>query len=351
MMIKQFEKLEESIADKIKDYQKDLNHWTFDDKHVDTWVNQFPEDERLVVLTETNSLLKNNYFKKQAIETFFDDIWQIEDIMGADPEKYISHIQFLNIQRKGKSQKRLLRLIEEYYLREKHTQINKINHAGVKKYIYLDDCMYTGFTLLKDIKNWIDTMNPNENTELEIIFLGLYSGNHQYIKKCLDEKCAEKNISVIFTYAHRYNNKFYKYPLDILWPQKVENDEYVDAYLNVMEEQKVRLKKGGLGFRKEPIYRGESRLFTGTENRVLFEKALLKRGAYICSLPANGNDRMKPMGYDTGISLGFGAFFVTDYNISNNCPLAFWWGNLNYSSDTTLGKWYPLLPREANYNG
>lgn len=90
MMIKQFEKLEESIADKIKDYQKDLNHWTF------------------------------------------DDIWQIEDIMGADPEKYISHIQFLNIQRKGKSQKRLLRLIEEYYLREKHTQINKINHAGLK---------------------------------------------------------------------------------------------------------------------------------------------------------------------------------------------------------------------------
>ena len=102
--------------------------------------------------------------------------------MGANPEKYINHIQFLNIQRKGKSQKRLLHLIEEYYLREKHIRINKTNHAGVKKYIYLDDCMYTGFTLLKDIKNWIDTMNPNENTQLEIIFLGMYSGNYKYIK-------------------------------------------------------------------------------------------------------------------------------------------------------------------------
>lgn len=89
-------------------------------------------------------------------------------------------------------------------------------------------------------------------------------------------------------------------------------------------------------------------MFTSSYNRVVLEKALLKKGAYICSLPQNRNERMKPMGYSHGISLGFGAFFATCFNISNNCPLAFWWGDLWSLSSETLGKWYPLLPREVN---
>lgn len=32
------------------------------------------------------------------------------------------------------------------------------------------------------------------------------------------------------------------------------------------------------------------------------------------------------MGYDNRISFGFGAFFATYMNMSNNCPLAYWWG-------------------------
>ena len=56
---------------------------------------------------------------------------------------------------------------------------------------------------------------------------------------------------------------------------------------------------------------------------------------------------MKPMGYKHDISLGFGAFFATDYNISNNCPLAFWWGSTE-KTGTVLEQWYPLLPREVN---
>ena len=45
------QRLEESIADNIKNYQKHLNNWIFDDRHVDKWIHQFPEDERIIVLT------------------------------------------------------------------------------------------------------------------------------------------------------------------------------------------------------------------------------------------------------------------------------------------------------------
>ena len=227
-------------------------------------------------------------------------------------------------------------------------KINRCNNTNVKKYIYLDDCMYTGLTLIKDICNWIDNMNPNSYTQLDVILLGKYNGNVDYVNGCLIKKCNVKGITVKIYSMYEYNNNFhYVPPYDVLWPQYMDDDEYVNAYVQYMEEQKKITGKGGIGFRNTYLGK-ESDLFTSSYNRVVLEKALLKKGAYICSLPQNRNERMKPMGYSHGISLGFGAFFATCFNISNNCPLAFWWGDLWSLSSETLGKWYPLLPREVN---
>lgn len=340
--------LEESIADKIKNYQKHLNLWEFDDKHVDIWIKQFPEEEREIVLTETDNLLSHNYFNKSRIKEFFDEIWDTSDIVGLNPMMSLSQIQFLDIQIKGNSQRRLVNLLEKYYQKSKGITINKCNNAQVKKYIYLDDCMYTGLTLIKDICNWVDNMSPNCNTQLDVIFLGQYNGNCEYVTGCLNRKCQEKGITVKIYRRYEYHNDIhYMPPYDIIWPQYMDDDVYVNAYVQHMEEQKTLTGKGGIGFRN--AYVGEeSGLFTSSNNRVIFEKALLKKGAYICSLPQKANERMKPMGYSHGISLGFGAFFATCYNISNNCPLAFWWGDVWSASSETLGKWYPLLPREVN---
>ena len=348
-MINIVQRLEESIADKIKNYQKNLNYWEFDDEHVDKWVNQFPVDERIVVLTETDNLLNHNYMRKRTIKELFDELWSTEEIMGSDPIKEISKIQFLNIQGKGNSQNRLVSLLERHYYKNKNVVINRNDHSNIKKYIYLDDCMFTGFTLIKDICNWIDYMDPNSDTQLDIVFLGIYNGNLDYVDRQIKRKCSEKRISVRFYWMYMYNNDLHNMPpYDILWPQYMDDDEYVNAFVKDMEDQKVNTGKGGLGFRNDIIGIEESKLFTSTQNRIIFEKALLKKGAYICSLPQCRNERMKPMGYSHGISLGFGAFFATCYNISNNCPLAFWWGDMWSSSSETLGKWYPLLPREVN---
>ena len=135
-------------------------------------------------------------------------------------------------------------------------------------------------------------------------------------------------------------------PYDILWPRQVKGDPYVDQYMAHLEELKASSGRSGIEFRKG-YSDGESELFTSGYNRYVLEQALMKKGAYICSLSENGNEKMKPMGYKHDISLGFGAFFATDYNISNNCPLAFWWGSTE-KTGTVLEQWYPLLPREVN---
>ena len=103
-------------------------------------------------------MLSHNYIKKTEIKKFFEQIWGTTAIMGEDPRRSLTQIQFLDIQINGHSQKRLLDLLEKYYLEKKKVTINRCNNMNVKKYIYLDDCMYTGSTLIKDISHWIDDM-------------------------------------------------------------------------------------------------------------------------------------------------------------------------------------------------
>ena len=47
--------LEEQIAEKIKNYRKGTG--VYDAEHVDRWISQFPEEERMVVLTSVRAKL------------------------------------------------------------------------------------------------------------------------------------------------------------------------------------------------------------------------------------------------------------------------------------------------------
>lgn len=344
----EFSQLKEDIADIIKNYKRNELWFELNSKHVDKWIRQFEEDEQLIVLRETFNLLNNNYMDKKKVKAYFNEIWNCSGIMGDNPEEELDDIQFLNIQRKGTSQSSLIELLEKTYLKEHDVNINKKNHSGIKKYIYIDDCMYTGQTVRNDIKYWIDNCEPNCNTELILVFLGLFTGNLDYKQKEIEQICADRNIQVKFFSEITYNNNIYSTDesYDFLWPEKIEGNEYVDAYIEELENERSVKSKKGLDFRT--WIDNNNNTFTSIEDRRVFEQALLKAGAYIVSLPANRNPRIRPMGFSSSISLGFGAFFATYLNISNNCPLAFWWGDPWKDKTDTLGKWYPLLPREVN---
>lgn len=89
--------LEEQIAEKIKNYRKGTG--VYDAEHVDRWIRQFPEEERMVVLTETNRLLEQNYVDRAKLMEWERYIETNADIMGADPQKTISKSQFLDRRR------------------------------------------------------------------------------------------------------------------------------------------------------------------------------------------------------------------------------------------------------------
>lgn len=341
--------LEEEIAEKIKGYR--VGTGVYDVVHVDRWIRQFPEEERLIVLTETNHLLEQNYVDEQRLADWARYVETNEEIMGADPKNTISKGQFLNIQTKGNSQKRLLEMLREHFAENGYPEMNSCAPEEAETYFYLDDCLYTGLTLLKDVDHWLATENPRPGSILKAVYIAGYNGAFPYVKKKLEEKCAPRNIKPELYLMKEYKNDVHQpQPYDVIWPLKITGDPYVDQYMEHLEEVKAETGRSGIGFRKAYFAKEtgkESEQFTSGYNRYVFEQALMKKGAYICSLSENGNENMKPMGYKNDISLGFGAFFATEYNISNNCPLAFWWGSVE-KTGTVLDQWYPLLPREAN---
>lgn len=346
----ELENLEIQIADKIKDYRKGELSFDLDEEHVDKWIQQFDEETRISILWETLNLINNYYMDESAIDEYINEILALEDIFTKNVRNGLNIIQFLDVQNKGRSQKNLLNLINEKTLNLYSQNINLINSPNISKYIYVDDGLYSGSTVRHDIERWISLANPN--SELYLIFLCVYSSGRWYTEKKIKQICDSKNIEVFFLWGHYFDNfpqnKYGELSYDCFWPQEVD-DSNCDLYLETLEIEAEEKKYSNIrGYRDIEC---NSRIFSCDFNRTIIETEFMKAGAYIITLPSKLNKSMRPMGYDYFASVGFGAFFVTYMNISNNCPLALWWGDPEAPGWHTLSKWYPLFPRKGNATG
>lgn len=335
------------IACQIRTYRLGELDYRLDECHVERWVSQFDKDEQDVVLQETNALLSQCYFSHGKVKQFLFDIIECSELWGnGDLIDEIECTQFLNIQSKGTSQSHLLDLLDDMLVENYIVGLPTTPSTQTTHYIYLDDCLFSGNTLRRDLEKWIDSAKAN--TRLDIIFLATYSTGEHYIKnKILPSLCASKGIECRIGALKRYNNfgkdRFY---YDCLWPKETA-DPNVSLFVEKLNQQAAVNNWPIRLFRDRNF---NSILYTNNESREIFERALLKAGAYIYSCCSEPNSSMKPMGYDFFNSLGFGAFFATYKNISNNSPLAFWWGDPSIGEYHPFSKWYPLLPRKVNNN-
>lgn len=335
------------IACEIRTYRVGELDYRLDESHVDHWISQFDADVRGIILQETNSLLSRCYFSPGKVKQFLYDLVECSDLWGNDEiVDEIEQTQFLKIQHKGSSQAHLLELLDDLLIENYIVGLSTTSTDKTTRYIYLDDCLFSGNTLKRDLERWIDS--AKEDSTLDIIFLATYSSGEYYIRHTvLPKLCDPKGIRYRLWSLKRFNNNsrdWYNY--DCLWPKET-HDPNIDAFIEILNQQSedngwpIRL------FREKDYV---SPLFTDNRSREVFEKAMLQAGSYIYSCCANPNHSMKPLGYEFFNSLGFGAFFATYKNISNNCPLAFWWGDPCADDNHPFSKWYPLLPRKVNNN-
>lgn len=174
-----------------------------------------------MILEETLHILKEWYFGKDKICEFLDEIVDYLKTENETDENPMEGICFLNIQESGRSQSQLVEMLKSR-VNEKYGCGIRIGNLGNEKYyVYLDDGLYTGSRLRKDIKRSLE-MIP-EGAHIDVIYMIACRSGLNFSKNELEKMCKTKNIKINI---HRW--------------RELCNDKTVTRYGNVTSYESVQ---------------------------------------------------------------------------------------------------------------
>jgi hypothetical protein len=203
--------------------------------------------------------------------------------------------------------------------------------GGSSVFVYLDDAIFTGNRVRRDLEAWIRDEAPNK-ADLHIVSIALHSGGQYYSNGVIGKAvvAAGKTIDVSWWRAIELEDRKARGATsDVLRPTHIPNDPAVQAYVQAMRYPPTLRQPGSLG---------TNALFATDAGRILLEDEFLKAGARIRQMCPNLGATQRPLGHITLDTLGFGSLIVTFRNCPNSAPLALWVGE----------PWYPLFPRTTN---
>ncbi|WP_375200626.1 phosphoribosyltransferase-like protein [Lysinibacillus sp. RS11] len=333
--------LVQSIVEIAKDYQ---GGGVVTVSRVKKWIEQFDSQYHVPILTELSNILGKTYVSKEVITNFFEIFLGEKRIFCDSILKY----QFINPQTIGNSQKELLSVLDRIIQEKYNISISECGKEDVLSYIYIDDGIYSGNRVIRDLQNWSRSFEDvSDVSRVDIVVLAIHNRNIGYIKKELEKVLPKTKFHFWRVLEFEDSIRDCKYKYESYWPS-AEMDyasstiEYLDGIIDTrsdLQNAKIPLlRRNG-----EP---NSDDFFTNPTNRSIVEKAFLEKGVEIVTYATNPNPNMRPMGYDNSRTIGFGSYFVTYRNIANNCPVVLWWGDPE--ADTGVNNWYPLFPRITN---
>ena len=193
------EQLLNSIADTIQDYRAgDPDTPEPTPEHIDRWVEQFGTKVQFRILREMDYVLKRTYFSLERVTEFLSFLTDIEELVGDDPYEFWQNMVFLKIQRGGDSQTDMLALFDELLKRRCGFGIAECGDNS-SVYFYLDDCIFSGKRVLRDLKVWIINQAPAK-AKLYIVAIAFHLNGYYYAKKKIDEAVTAtgKEIDIIW---------------------------------------------------------------------------------------------------------------------------------------------------------
>ncbi|QIL81365.1 hypothetical protein G7047_16705 [Diaphorobacter sp. HDW4A] len=318
-----------SIANTIQDYRGGSLPQPITD-HVDRWVQQFDVAVQLPILQEVDHVLKKIYFSKEDVAKFLRTAMRSKKLTGEDAAAFWRDANFLDIQGGGDSQTDMINLFSEQLQDEHGFGTTECAH-GDDVFIYLDDGIFTGNRVRRDLEGWIRDHAPAQTT-LHVICIAQHSGGQYYANGKIQEviKTSGKKVDITWWHAIELEDRrTYSAKSDVLRPTAIPNDPAVQAYVAAMKYQPSLRTAGNPG---------AANLFTGDAGKILLEQEFLKAGVNIRQMCPNLGATQRPLGHMTLETLGFGSLIVTYRNCPNNAPLAFW----------VDAPWYPLFPRTTN---
>ncbi|MCX8501303.1 MAG: hypothetical protein ORO03_06385 [Alphaproteobacteria bacterium] len=322
----------ESIAKTIHDYRdgslpKPITH------HVECWVQQFEADMQVPILREVDHVLKNTYFSKEKVSQFIRDAVHTAKLTGTDPKDYWRSANFLDIQGGGHSQTDILALFSEVLREEFGIGIEDCGQ-GNDIFIYLDDGIFTGNRVRRDLEAWVRDSAPAKAI-VHVICIAMHVGGQHYAQERIKQAitASGKNIDIgnsrWWSAIALEDRKYYRNSSDVLRPTTIPDHPAVQEYVASMRYAPALRTHGNLGSKG---------LYSSDAGKVVLEQEFLKSGVRIRQMCPNLGDTQRPLGHMTLETLGFGSLIVTYRNCPNNAPLAFW----------VDAPWYPLFPRTTN---
>lgn len=350
------EKLITEIHKIIKDYRRHdigfLYHTEITKNHIFNWINQFDENDRKFVLSELLNILKKSYLtEEKTIEVLTLEFETLAKDFGySNVTDFLNETIILDSQKSGKSQKVMLKMVKEILLKKFNYDIKNCNKKNIKFWLYIDDVLASGKTFKDDIIEEINKYGlenfKNEKIKIISTFIILHKWgvrNSVYaLDKILNHEISKKihfyRVESVDNYP--YINYYHSDPnFNHLYPIKSEIGE---LFLNELEnsfERDYNLNNKQHAFRN-PDYPLEETFFSAKENRNRFEQIILKKGIEIYNNIGKINTAsIRPLGFcpPSYQTLGTGSLYITWRNISNTCPLVFWWD---------INGWNPLFPRK-----
>ncbi len=318
-----------SIAATTADYREgDLAAPT--SEHVERWISQFDAGVQLPILREMDHALKRTYFSRRGTGEFLAGLFQTGKLVGEDPCAFWRGVKFLDIQGGGASQKEMLALFSKVLESKCGFEIAECG-AAPHTFVYLDDAIFTGNRVRRDLETWIAKDAPAE-AKIYVITIALHRGGQYYADGKIKEtaKAVGKNVDLKWWRAIELEDrKAHTTTSDVLRPVAIPDDEGVKAYVAGMRFPPNLRTAGNVG---------GNGIFSSDAGRQLLEAEFLKAGVRIRQMCPHLNHYQRPLGNMILDTLGFGSLIVTFRNCPNNAPLAFWAGD----------PWYPLFPRTTN---
>jgi hypothetical protein len=343
------QQLAERIVSIIADYHSDYigaDAFTFNSQYVLNWVNQFDEVDRQFILEELHHLLSKDIYisKSRAKELIRRRIETLATTYKfSTVRSFLENVAFLDLQPKDKSQTVLLSLLAEVIEERVGINLAQCGNVSQKYYIYLDDIIATGGTVFKDLKLFLSNKDATgkeyfkKAIDKEIIVIVSVFCQHNAanilwrLRMDFDEEKILKSISFISDYEIQNSPTAYRPRLNFAYPLDNGSKEVQD-YLNTLSHA---TSKSNIAYRKAGTPLNES-LFSSPENRQRFESVILKKGIQLLLSASSLKPFHRPLGatFPSYKTFGTGTLFFTWRNISNTCPVVFWW-KVN---------WLPLFP-------
>ncbi|SHG70040.1 hypothetical protein SAMN05443144_1476 [Fodinibius roseus] len=340
-------KIAQEIAQEISDYRKGSGI-NIDEQHVLDWVKQFDNYDQTFLLKELNHILPESYISR---DEFVDGIGEILEYLSdhynyQSVDKFLGNICFLDCQANFKSQSILLDHINDYLLSKFGFGIEDCGRDGIKYWIYFDDILASGGTFRRDLGEKIDNFGIDELCDDGIKIVGFFfflhswgCSNSRFILKQRFNNEVNLNLDIHYSYKIENDPRINGYnpspSFNHVYPKKDEEVEEWNDYLDSFDEADRHRK---YAYRNSNFPKEEN-FYSSPENRDRYERIILNKGLEILSKVQHLAASIRPLGmtppsYNT---FGTGSHAFTWRNISNTCPIVYWWENRG---------WKPLFPVE-----